>query len=439
MMNNTLKKDRKSLNLTTLGFTLIELLAVIVILAIIAVIATPIVLDIINDSKKSAILRSAEFYLSAVELSATNYMMKGNNIAGGTYKIMVDGNVCLGTLSNNYCSGYILKVEVKGEKPTSGLITLESGKIASYKNLNIDKDYVSLSENGPFISDKEITTSVCMSTTESTKTTGNVPQGNYENGDEYICEVKSGMFYHFFVIGKEPNGEINLIVDRNMKEGGIPANSKADNPAWITYLDYNSNNNIVDTMCNATGKATCYNRGPITALNYLDLIVSDWTNLPLKEYKTNVDVVWGAASKDYVLHYVDVEQEPEYPSYELVRNTRARLIRIQEAWDNGCRFEYNEVIDGNKISYNTGSCPLYMINYAQYKYPEQLTNSKYDMKTKIDGIRGYWTSAVQSVSSESGNCVLGIYDTAAINCKYANITENFGIRPVITLSPMDLS
>mgnify|MGYP002520298140 CR=1 FL=1 len=34
------------------GFTLIELLAVIVILAIIALIATPIVLNIIKDTKK---------------------------------------------------------------------------------------------------------------------------------------------------------------------------------------------------------------------------------------------------------------------------------------------------------------------------------------------------------------------------------------------------
>ena len=49
------------------GFTLIELLAVIVILAIIALIATPIILNIIDDTKASAQLRSAEFYLDAVE------------------------------------------------------------------------------------------------------------------------------------------------------------------------------------------------------------------------------------------------------------------------------------------------------------------------------------------------------------------------------------
>ena len=57
------------------GFTLIELLAVIVILAIIALIATPIVLDIISDTKKSSQLRGAEFYLDAVEQAVANKMM----------------------------------------------------------------------------------------------------------------------------------------------------------------------------------------------------------------------------------------------------------------------------------------------------------------------------------------------------------------------------
>ena len=42
------------------GFTLIELLAVIIILAIIALIATPIVLNVINDARKSAGLSETE-------------------------------------------------------------------------------------------------------------------------------------------------------------------------------------------------------------------------------------------------------------------------------------------------------------------------------------------------------------------------------------------
>ena len=49
------------------GFTLVELLAVIVILAIIALIATPIILGVIETSKKGASENSALGYLDAVE------------------------------------------------------------------------------------------------------------------------------------------------------------------------------------------------------------------------------------------------------------------------------------------------------------------------------------------------------------------------------------
>ena len=42
------------------GFTLIELLAVIIILAIIALIATPIILNVIDDARKSAGLSESE-------------------------------------------------------------------------------------------------------------------------------------------------------------------------------------------------------------------------------------------------------------------------------------------------------------------------------------------------------------------------------------------
>ena len=54
------------------GFTLIELLAVIVILAIIALISTPLILNVIEESKEktfyieaTSIEQAAEFYLQA--------------------------------------------------------------------------------------------------------------------------------------------------------------------------------------------------------------------------------------------------------------------------------------------------------------------------------------------------------------------------------------
>ena len=49
------------------GFTLIELLAVIIILAIVALIATPIILDVVEDARKSAAKSEASMILSGIQ------------------------------------------------------------------------------------------------------------------------------------------------------------------------------------------------------------------------------------------------------------------------------------------------------------------------------------------------------------------------------------
>ena len=73
------------LKLTTLAFTLIELLAVIVILAIIALIAVPIVIHIIDDSKKSSEKESIKLYLDTVEKMVAKYQMNHTSF---------DPNIC---------------------------------------------------------------------------------------------------------------------------------------------------------------------------------------------------------------------------------------------------------------------------------------------------------------------------------------------------------
>ncbi|MDO4963811.1 MAG: leucine-rich repeat domain-containing protein [bacterium] len=101
------------------GFTLIELLAVIVILAIIALIAVPIIIDIIEDSKKEALKRSAENYLKAVELS----------IAKENLTKEFNPDVCTISGGVTKCDGKELNVTVDGELPDSGTITLSNGTI----------------------------------------------------------------------------------------------------------------------------------------------------------------------------------------------------------------------------------------------------------------------------------------------------------------------
>ena len=124
------------------GFTLIELLAVIVILAIIALIATPIVLNIINESKESAQLRSAEMYLKGVETSVASAIIHEKNVKDGIHPITPIGDICLGILQGTgktaTCNGKVLEVQMNGEKPESGSITISSGKVTNltftYKN-----------------------------------------------------------------------------------------------------------------------------------------------------------------------------------------------------------------------------------------------------------------------------------------------------------------
>ena len=69
------------------GFTLVELLAVIVILALIALIATPIILNVINDAKKQAAKDSAYGYMDAVEKYIVSSELEDESIPDGIYRV----------------------------------------------------------------------------------------------------------------------------------------------------------------------------------------------------------------------------------------------------------------------------------------------------------------------------------------------------------------
>ncbi|MBP3461506.1 MAG: prepilin-type N-terminal cleavage/methylation domain-containing protein [Bacilli bacterium] len=122
------------------GFTLIELLAVIVILAIIALIATPIILNMINNSKKSASVDSAYGYIEAIEYNNSMSMLDSTK-----YPKIEDGeNIDITTIED--------KVKLKGTKPTSGKITITKGRITKatlcINNYNVEYDGKEAKTNG---------------------------------------------------------------------------------------------------------------------------------------------------------------------------------------------------------------------------------------------------------------------------------------------------
>ena len=119
------------------GFTLIELLAVIVILAIIALIATPIVLDIIDSAKKSAVEATMKNIEKAALLEYSDLVLDGKE------KEKIIYNCYDGKCTYN---GKVLNV--KGDMPDRGrIIVNEDG--ATFENIII-KGYNCIKENNKF-------------------------------------------------------------------------------------------------------------------------------------------------------------------------------------------------------------------------------------------------------------------------------------------------
>ena len=139
------------------GFTLVELLAVIVILAIIALITTPIILNVIEQSRKNAAVDKAWGTIDAVRLAYSQAQDPVDpvglpftvNFPKGTAEQTCEGgegssdgtntNTPCGTITatgGGWGTGYVNKqpVAASGEMPQNGFVTmLEDGSIIAYQ------------------------------------------------------------------------------------------------------------------------------------------------------------------------------------------------------------------------------------------------------------------------------------------------------------------
>lgn len=146
----------------TKGFTLIELLAVIVVLAIIALIATPIVLNLINDAKKGAAVQSANAYIKAAETAVMVNMVdtKQTFVLCNEYKVK-DANGVLTPADNakaatdgkSDCSTLDVTPKISGKTPAlNGTISFDENGTVSGANLEIDgfKDILYSASTGAY-------------------------------------------------------------------------------------------------------------------------------------------------------------------------------------------------------------------------------------------------------------------------------------------------
>ena len=405
------------------GFTLIELLAVIVILAVIALIAVPIVLNMIKESEESAAIRSADFYLDAVEYAIIRQNMKSaSNFAPEECIINDDGNVT--------CDGTYLEIEVDGKKPTSGVITFEEGKVKDV-NLVLGDTKIMMDILDQLATSE--TAKICMPVNSSTKTTGNIPEGNFNPGDEYICEVKPGTKYHFFILSVEKD-KVNLILDRNINSDGTLATTRIikteqtndiyNMESWINLEDYveaggNSSNFEI-------GKGRT-EKGPISAINFLNKATSSWSNIEnLNEVYEDENTTNNGSKGTLGYGNITLTGKARLPKYSEVTAAGADCLFINA---NG---EDNSGI---------GSCQLWLINNS-YIF-SSVKSSYYPMASTEnfdDSYIGYWILPSYSVGYTNAWYVYtgnGAITYTSSNSLASN--QKRGIRPVITLLKDNIS
>ena len=228
------------------GFTLIELLAVIVILAIIALIATPIVLNIIANTKENAQLRSAEMYLDAVEQSIMMKKMEDTTFNPNSCKIK-DKKL--------YCneSAEELKVEVDGEKPDSGKITFTEGKIDEVTLTYSNGKTIVKNFNGEVVYKAKLS-DICT-----------LADGYTSNqiGAKYSCDFGAGA-KNFYILELGTNPVSNTTLESDEVALILEGNYDTTTQYWCDQSGANPSNNV----CAADG---------LTAK--LDEIATAWTKL----------------------------------------------------------------------------------------------------------------------------------------------------------------
>ena len=215
------------------GFTLIELLAVIVILAVIALIATPLIMNVINDARKNSFKDSAYGITKAVELRVAKETMGEH--PSPRYKVDVTSKA----------------IDYSGDRPTEGwALVEEDGTIALYM---CNSSYCAYKES----TDKEITVTTDKEEMNQVKTKMNQVK------EEAVTELT-----------EESGTAVSCFVTKDSMEGrdGLKIYE-------LVAVDYeigpNCVSGTVDVMKITQEQATDYCAGKDISINGITMNISD--------------------------------------------------------------------------------------------------------------------------------------------------------------------
>ena len=463
------------------GFTLIELLAVIVILAIIALIAIPIVIHIIDDSKKSSEKESIKLYLDTVEKMVAKYQMNHTSFDPNICDIQDSGNI--------KCNDVDITIEMKGKTPTYGKIYFSKGKISIGENILLNGLYYQVQNNEVSDGTKEMVsgfssvinqielavgnyTGTCEVTNTNKLTCGNeektidtnksITKGTITFTNGKITSYKNvnidGTYYHKKEGGEEnvSQHEIYATLVNDTGEQGLSIGDKYtydvnDTDTFNFYvlsvegdkvnlimdrnvcndgsITYTSTNNYCRYKWYSAAANNTY--GPVTVMQELYAGTKDWDNVSDMIMNYTDENNGTATDKGYtsIITSNGVTTITGKPTTNTStvgtasKPLKARLPKQSEVMGVGC-------------TTSNGSCPTWLMEYMTYW---NVANDKYSMNNNSEAyqnqIYGYWLLSSYPGDSASARRVR-FYGSV-----YGGSTTggSYGARPVITVLTSDLS
>mgnify|MGYP005962008969 CR=1 FL=1 len=385
------------------GFTLIELLAVIVLLAILMVVAVPKILNVIENSRKSAAESSIKLVKDAIRSQVTSESMMGTNFTSdesGCYTFNFDdqtsGNIKELQLKNKenitgtikYCNGNFTNNTLVFDGQDMGLIVCKGAKKET-----LHTEECKWTDNTYYCSGAGYTSSGKYKTT--TITYGTVPDKELKSGDAFDCDVNGDGTYdskieRFYYVSdyyntntkKEENDTAVLIYYNNISSGK-PSNS-------TTYAYDASKENF---------------HGPRKAIEQLPS-TSEWRNVSLKNSTRAILNENGG----------NTTNGGPLPSNFSYAGYSAKLLTTQEI-NKACNI-------------TVGTATLGELDKCNYL----MENTKYS-NTSI-GNYGYWLENARSDYSTIVWLVSG--RRRYVGSDTANNDGDFGVRPAIEVTKSNI-
>ena len=319
------------------GFTLIELLAVIVILAILMVISVPKILNVIENSRKSAAESSIKLVKDAIRSQVTSESMMGTNFTS-------DESGCYTFNFDDQENGNAKELQLKNKENITGAIKYCNGNFTN-NTLSFDGQDMSSIVCKRAI---KLHTEKCAQThntyycsgaglTGKTITYGSLgTKGTLKSGDAFDCDVNGDKTYdseteRFYYVTDMDDSTAVLIYYNNVSNG------KSSNSKLAAYDLSGKNNN-----------------GPVTAIEELPN-TSEWRNVSLKNTFRSISAI---SSNGEETNKTEGGTLPDSFSYA---GKAARLLTIQEVrkatgisniptWQVGELDKFNYLFENTKYS-----------------------------------------------------------------------------------------